>query len=370
MNKNIVIVVSSLNMGGAQRVVSILANYWSQNGYSVKLICTHTLKIESFYSLDQKVDISYLQDIPNLKKSNFFNLMWKLFLLRKELVKAKPDVIVSFLTRVNVATALACTGLKASFILCERSWPPFRSLSRNLLWLYRLVFKNVTQFIVQTETSKTWFNEKFYANNVKLISNPVSYPLILQDNQCDIPDNLISGDKKLIIACGRLHKEKQFDLLIKAFSRLQCEFEDWRLVILGEGEERKNLDNLVISFEADHAIFLPGASRNMSEWYERGDLFVLSSKVEGFPNALLEAMVYGLACISFDCDTGPRDMIQHGFNGLLVNPIEHQLGLEKALKKLMSDKELRIKLSENSILLREKYSVDKIMKDWDTVLGL
>ncbi|MDC0509687.1 glycosyltransferase family 4 protein [Gammaproteobacteria bacterium] len=370
MNRNIVIVVSALNMGGAQRVVSILANYWSKKGYAVKLICTHTDQIKSFYSFNKSIDIVFLQDIPYFKKSNFFNLMWKLFFLRKELVEANPDVIISFLTRVNVATALACIGLKASFYLCERSWPPFRSLSRNLLWLYKILFKNVTQFIVQTETSKLWFNEKFSFSNVKLIPNPVSYPLTFQDGQSLIPGNIISDDKKLIIACGRLHAEKQFDLLIKAFSKVQCKFPDWRLVILGEGEEKKNLYNLILAQEANHAIYLPGATGNMSEWYERGDLFVLSSKVEGFPNALLEAMVYGLPCISFDCDTGPRDMIQDGFNGLLVNPQDYEVGLEKALDKLISDKELRVKLSKNSVLLGKKYSVDKIMKEWNKVLGL
>ena len=117
-------------------------------------------------------------------------------------------------------------------------------------------------------------------------------------------------------------------------------------------------------------INLPGSVGNISEWYERADLFVLSSSVEGFPNVLLEAMTYGIPCVSFDCDTGPRDMIQNGINGLLVNPSEKELGLENALRKLISDKNLRVNISKNATLLREKYSVDNIMKQWDKTLGL
>ena len=98
---------------------------------------------------------------------------------------------------------------------------------------------------------------------------------------------------------------------------------------------------------------------------------VLSSVYgEAFPNVLLEAMTYGIPCVSFDCDTGPRDMIQNGINGLLVNPSEKELGLENALRKLISDKNLRVNISKNATLLREKYSVDNIMKQWDKTLGL
>jgi len=108
----------------------------------------------------------------------------------------------------------------------------------------------------------------------------------------------------------------------------------------------------------------------MSEWYERANIFVLSSVVEGFPNVLLEAMAYGLPCISFDCDTGPRDMIQDGINGILVSPNEKELGLSKAIDKFISNEDFRSSIANNSILLRDKYSVGNIIQKWNDVIDI
>ena len=157
----------------------------------------------------------------------------------------------------------------------------------------------------------------------------------------------------------------------KYFSSLESNFPDWDLVILGDGEERKDLSSLSTTLGLQNRIYLPGSVGNVSDWYERADLFVLSSSVEGFPNVLLEAMTYGLPCVSFDCDTGPRDMISSGVNGVLVDPKkDKEFGMIKALTKLLTDKDFRYKLSANSILLRDKYSVKNIMRQWDRILSL
>ena len=117
-------------------------------------------------------------------------------------------------------------------------------------------------------------------------------------------------------------------------------------------------------------VFLPGAIGNMSDWYERADVFVLSSIVEGFPNVLLEAMSYGLPCISFDCHTGPREIIQDGFNGILIDPDKKISGLMKALKQVLDDEFLRDKIGKNALEVRSRYSVDSIMKRWDKILEI
>ena len=167
-----------------------------------------------------------------------------------------------------------------------------------------------------------------------------------------------------------MHKVKQFDLLIDAFSSIKENHNDWDLVILGDGEERESLEKLAKNLDVSDRVFFPGIVGNMAEWYERTDLFVLSSILEGFPNVLLEAMSYGVPSISFDCDTGPRDIIHDGTNGILVDPLEKESGLINALEELITNEKLRQDISNSSIHLREKYSVSNTMNEWDRVLGL
>ena len=368
MKKNIVIVVSAMNMGGAQRVVSILANHWSENGYTVTLISTFTGTTKSHFQINKNVTLKYLTDSMMFPKKNPLNLLWKLIHLRKEIKNQNPDVVISFLARVNVATALSTIGMESSLIICERTWPPFASLNNNLLWIYRVLFKGAEKIIVQTQKSKAWMTKKFPDNNVKVIPNPIIYPLPVHMEQSVSPNSLILQNRKVILASGRMVKFKQFDLLIRAFFQMKDKYQDWDLVILGDGEEEDSLNKLLLELEITDRVYFPGSVGNNSEWYERADLFVLSSIVEGFPNVLLEAMAYELPCVSFDCNTGPRDIIKDGFNGILVAPAEKESGLVNALNKMIDNEEFRNDIGNNAIHVREKYSVRNIMQKWDDIL--
>lgn len=370
MKKNIVIIVSAMNMGGAQRVVSILCNYWSQHGHNVTLISTFSGDKEQYYKLNKDVALEKVTDSPFLSKIKVWNLIWKLINLRKLIKNQNPDVVISFLARVNVASALSMIGIKSPLIICERTWPPFASLNNKFLRIYRFLFRGAKKIIVQTQKSKTWMIENFPDTNVKVIPNPIIYPLPVLIKKSVSPKSLVLQNRKVILASGRMVKFKQFDVLIEAFSQIKDKYQDWDLVILGDGEEKDNLNKLSFELGITDRVFFPGKVGNISEWYKRADLFVLSSIVEGFPNVLLEAMSYGVPSISFDCDTGPRDMIQDGINGILVDPNEKELGLSNAIDKIIANQELRYNLAKNSILLREKYSINNIIQKWNNILDI
>lgn len=358
-----------MNMGGAQRVASILVNNWSKSGHRVTLISTFSEEIEKHYFTNDNVEVFKLNNSSLFSDVPFINLIYKLLNLRIIIKAQNPDIVISFLARVNLATTLATIGLKVPLLICERTWPPFTSLNNQLNWIYKIIFRRVNKIIVQTAESKSWLRKKYPFIKAEVIPNPVVYPLPRETSGILDPCAVVSSERKVILASGRLHKFKQFDLLIKAFSMIKEDFLDWDLIILGDGEERKHLETLAKDLDIANRVFLPGSVGNIGDWYQRVDLFVLSSIVEGFPNVLLEALSCGVPSISFDCDTGPRDMIEDGVNGILVDPNEREIGLRNALSQMINDKELRSKISKNSLLIRDKYSIDNIMSKWDRVLN-
>ena len=369
--KQIVIVVSAMNMGGAQRVVAILANHWIQKGHKVSLICTFTGEHHSHFDIDKDIDLQVLTDTPFLSRIKFVNLVWKLFSLRRSFQTRKPDLVISFLARVNTASAIALLGQNIPLIICERTWPPFASLNGRSHKVYHsLLIAVADRIVVQTEKSRTWIIDREPRFEAHVIPNPVLFPLNKESSNQLNPSSVIRKGKRILLASGRLDRVKQFDLLIEAFSLISNSFPDWNLIILGEGDERTDLESLTKRLSLVERVFLPGKVGNIAEWYENADIFVLSSVVEGFPNVLLEAMSYGLAVVSFDCDTGPRDMIEDGISGLLVPPEDKQMGLSVAMKKLMVDKSFRTELGENAKNVRDTYSITKITELWDDLLDM
>jgi glycosyltransferase involved in cell wall biosynthesis len=210
-------------------------------------------------------------------------------------------------------------------------------------------------------------SENTLAKQIEVIGNPLIWPLpeflpLLS------PKKYLNPEKKHLLAVGRLHPQKQFDLLIRVFKRIAGDYKDWDLVILGDGEDRSMLECLVADLGLGESVSLPGVAGNLSEWYYKADAFVLSSAFEGFPNVLLEAMAHGIPVVSFDCNTGPRDLIEHGKNGLLV-PDGDTAGLEQAIRELLSSEDFRNELGEHAKEVRQQYSIARIAGRWEKVFS-
>jgi glycosyltransferase involved in cell wall biosynthesis len=178
------------------------------------------------------------------------------------------------------------------------------------------------------------------------------------------PDSVGSPFRKRLLAVGRLDYQKGFELLIEAFARLAADARDWELVIVGQGPLREALGERLEELGIGDAAYLAGEVGNLDDWYRDADLFALSSRFEGFPNALLEAMAHGLPAVSFDCDTGPRDIIRPGVDGLLVAPGDVG-ALEAALRRLMGDAALREQFGKRATDVRDRFAMERVAELWE-----
>ena len=150
-----------------------------------------------------------------------------------------------------------------------------------------------------------------------------------------------------------------------SFATLAKRYADWDLVILGEGPLRGALELQINALGLESRVYLPGGVGNVGDWYARADLYVMSSSFEGFPNTLVEAMAHGCAAVSYDCNTGPRDIIRDGEDGMLVNPVGDVAALTSALDQLMGDDERRERMAQKAVDVRERFSQASILAMWD-----
>ena len=176
------------------------------------------------------------------------------------------------------------------------------------------------------------------------------------------------GHYKVVMAAGRLAQQKGFDLLLRAFAEIAPRRSGWRLAIFGDGPESTSLREMTRDLGLSGLVIFPGFSRTLHLALRKSQLFVLSSRYEGMPNVLAEAMAWAVPCISFDCPTGPAELISHGRNGLLVPP--QDVGrLAAAMDRLMGDDELRRQFGKAAEETVKVYSLGGILDRWNTVLG-
>ena len=366
---NILFLVGSMGAGGAERVASVLCNSWSDQGHAVTLMPTFSGKGDCLYQISKEVEFVYLADLVGCGAFPFLSKMIRLRALRKFIIGNAPDVVVSFQVHVNIASILSSLGNSIPLIVCERSYPGTADVPWVMRVLRRFFYSRAQAIVCQTKAAKTWLVKRFPKSEIFIISNPISFPLPLGHSALLKPEDFVSADRSVLLAVGRLGPEKGYDLLIEAFSFLASENKDWDLVIVGEGKNREKLNLMVHDNGLKNRIFLPGEVGNPGDWYDRADLFALTSRYEGFPNALLEAMSYGVAPVSFDCLAGPSDVIEHKVNGYLVSPEKGVRGLCEGLKCLMSDSGLRNEFGKKAkISTQSNYSLDKVNEDWMKII--
>jgi GalNAc-alpha-(1->4)-GalNAc-alpha-(1->3)-diNAcBac-PP-undecaprenol alpha-1,4-N-acetyl-D-galactosaminyltransferase len=365
----IALVISSLGPGGAERVMSILANAWAVRGTEVTLITLGNAGGD-FYRIDprvRRVGLGVAAHSSNALAGAVRNVR-RILALRAALRSEKPDVVVSFMTTTNVLSVLACRPLRIPCIVSERTSPP--NPNARGLWAlgFGYAYQRAQGIVAQTGRAADWLRHRFPSVPVHVIANPV----VLNDSsggEEDMDARLRSTiGEPFIVAMGRLSVEKGFDLLLEAFAGAAASRPSWSLAVIGEGPERPNLGEQMKRLGLSRQVHLVGLVRNPQALLRRAAMFVLPSRYEGMPTALLEAMACGLPCISFDCPSGPREIINDGTNGLLVPPGDVP-GLARALGRVMDDDGLRRRLGLEAVNVVRDHAVDRIIAQWDKLVG-
>ncbi len=346
--------------GGAERVASLLVNTWAAAGHHVTLIPTFSMRGACFYPLDQRVQLEYLADRVGTSRKTVWSSVRRFLTLRRMVKEVSPEVVVSFLTHVNVVALLATAGMRIPVVVSERVYPPLQVIAPIWLKLCRVLYRRAALVVAQTEQTAGWIRRECARAPVSVIPNPIVLPVAGSGRNVS-PTSVATG-RRVLLSIGRLVEQKGYARLVMAFARSAQALTEWDLVILGDGPELGTLERLRDELGLGARVHLPGRVANVGEWYASADAFVLSSFYEGFPNALLEAMAHGLPCVSVDCPSGPADIIHHGMDGLLVADDED--GLARGIETLMSDARLREALGRRARDVVARFSLETVSRRW------
>ncbi|TPG42888.1 glycosyltransferase family 4 protein [Sphingomonas koreensis] len=353
--RSIAIVVAALGAGGAERVVAWLAGHWLARGAQVTVISFDAEGDAIYHAFPAGVRFVRL-GIPARRGRRWLPPpLSRIVALRRAVTRIEPDLVVSFLTKINVLTLAATIGLSIPVVVAERNNPEHQPA--HPLWRFALppLYRRAAAIVCQTHASRRCIPAAS-RSRIWVIANPVT----------PAREPLRHPRPRTIAAVGRLESQKGFDLLIDAFARIAERQRGWRLELWGSGPDADALRERIAAHRLDDRIALRGLSERPGGWIAETGIFVLPSRYEGFPNVLGEAMAAGLPVIAADCDFGPAELVIDGDNGLLV-PRENVAALATALDRLIGDSGLRERLAAAAPLVVDRFSSRRIAAEWDSL---
>lgn len=341
--------------GGTERVTTQIANLLSEC-HQISILSIHESQENVFFPLSDEISHTQLFSQKIHGALHFLEIVSK---LRRYVKNNRIDIIVDvdgFLDLYSLPVK-AFTGVKIvsweHFNYFQNFGTPYRKVSR------RLASKFADGVVTLTQTDNNLYHK--YLNvrcPIVTIHNPM--PQITESQ-------LYNSDSKIILSAGRLTDQKGFDLIPVIAKAVFEQHPDWKWYVLGVGEKKREIQDTINSLNLSSHVILQGKVSDMNSWYSKSAFYVMTSRFEGLPMVLLEAKAHRLPIISFDCLTGPSEIIRNNINGFLIKP-EDITSMAQAINTLIEDEEKRLDMSRQTILDSESFSVNQIKQQWITLL--
>lgn len=346
-------IIPSLGSGGAERVISILASQLAERGNTVDVVMISNRHQD--YKISDKVNIIYLDCDQDQQLQTGKRYLLRLQKIRKTIKNTSPDLVISFMSETNIDVCFAMKGMKIPLIVSERNDPKIDPPSRAKQLLRRIAYRKPAGFVFQTPDAQAYFSKRIQKRST-IILNPISE---------DLPPRHTGDREKRIVAVGRLNKQKNFPLLIHAFADFVGTHPDYVLEIYGKGSLRDKLASMLSAESLTDKVLLKGFCNDVHQRIVSAAMFVMSSDFEGMPNALAEAMAIGMPSISTDCPCGgPKLLIEHGENGLLV-PVGDQGKMLEAMIYMADHPDAAEQMSQKACDVKNKMDVNAITMQWE-----
>lgn len=351
INKRIALVLPTLHAGGMERVMSELANYFSDKENLEVYLILFSKSPKLFYKLNESVNVCL-----NISKKSFYKPLQGVqaaLFLRTEIQKIQPDVVLSFGTQWNNFVLLSLLNLKIPVFISDRG-SPIRKYKWSTEFLKSILYRHAKGFIAQTNKAAEVTSKRFPNLKIVVIGNPI----------LEIKNDF-NRMENIILSVGRLIDSKHHDRLIRLFAKLAIN--DWKLVIVGgnalKQSNAEKLRILIDELNLQDKVVLALEQKNVEEFYKKSKIFAFCSSVEGFPNVIGEAMSAGLPVVAYDCVAGPSDMIEDGKNGYLI-PLFDDVTFEEKLRYLIENEEERVRMGAYARESIQKFSVENIGEDY------
>lgn len=363
MNKSktgVCIVISDLCSGGAQKVASLIANQWAEKGIPVTVV-TMKPPDSDFFSLSPKVHriviggIELSSGILSAITSNFSRLKK----IRQSIASSQQKHVISFVTSTNILTILASWGLGVRVIISERNNPAQQSHGRMWDWLRLKLYRYAA--VVTANSHQALEAMKAYVPDSKLayVPNPIVIPSIQERTKRE----------KSVLHVGKLIAQKAHDVLLHAWAQVVKDHPGWQLDLVGDGPLLDDMKALCVKLGIEDSTHWHGWCSDVERFYQTSSIFVLPSRFEGTPNALMEAMSYSMPCIISDQTGGGLDFVEQEKSGLIVKADQPQQ-LAEAMKRLIEDETLQLKLKTAARERMQQCELSEVLQQWERVVGL